>query len=60
MENKKCANCIWGDVCDGSDGCDFFHTTRIEDEEEALADEYRDDLDERHSLYMELLEEQNG
>ena len=58
--DKYCANCYWNDQCACVEVCDDY--TPIDKEEEIVMaiEEYIDDLEERHEVYEELLEEQDG
>ena len=62
-ENCKCATCLWADKCDSrapdTVECDYYDPSD-DAETDALAEEdYRKNLTERQSTYMEIVYEQN-
>ena len=58
--NLKCKNCIWFDVCDGSDVCDHYCPGTEEGISGAVEQEYVDDLEKRHEEYQSYIDEQNS
>lgn len=54
---KTCENCLWRDQCTDAVGrCEYYDP--VEGAENVAEREYRQDLDERHREYLELIREQ--
>lgn len=54
---KTCENCYWCDKCaDAGERCEYYDP--IEGAENMAIREYREDLEERHQHYQDLIKEQ--
>ena len=57
---RECKNCIWFDQCGQNDICEDYDPCDMTETEQENIQTYINDLDERHSLYMEQIKEQNA
>ena len=56
---KYCKNCIWFEQCAQDCACEDYDPISLEESEANEVGEFNADLEERHTLYNEQIEEQN-
>lgn len=55
---RKCEDCIWFDQCHEDEVCDCYDPSSNEEQETSLLNTYEADLNMRHELYQEQIDEQ--
>lgn len=58
--DRKCLNCIWHDRCHEDEACESYEPLSLEEQEDAEAEAYNEDLRMRHEFYLEQVAEQDS